>query len=268
MSFMRVHILASGSTGNAVYFQLGKTKFLLDAGISARRIEQGLAEVGVRAGDLDGVLITHEHEDYIKGLDVLIRRHEIPVYTRPRTWEGIKCRDRLPAYCCKELPMAFNMGGVRVEAFNISHDAADPVGFVFRYGRQKWVMATDLGCITPEVEQAMKDADVMVLESNHDPQMLSQGPYPPFLKQRIRGKQGHLSNYDAGQLLCRIPWQKPVQVFLAHLSRQNNAPALAEQTVANIISKRGWKPGEDIILHRTYPDMTTSWVSGKTNSYR
>jgi phosphoribosyl 1,2-cyclic phosphodiesterase len=191
---LQVHILASGSTGNAVFLQFGSTKVLVDVGISARRIERGLGELGVGASELDGILITHEHNDHIKGLDVLVRRYEIPVYARPGTWEQIPCRPRLPVQCCQSFQDGFELKGVWVEPFSISHDAVDPVGFAFCYDKKRCVLATDLGVVTPQVEAAMHNAQVLILESNHDLDMLHRGPYPPYLKRRIRSPKGHLSN--------------------------------------------------------------------------
>lgn len=258
---MQVHILASGSTGNAVFFQFGSTRLLVDAGISARRIERGLGELGIRAADLDGILITHEHSDHVKGLDVLVRRHNIPVYARPRTWEQIKCRPVLPLTCCRSFQGAFDLGAVRVEPFSISHDAVDPVGFAFDYGKKRCVLATDLGVVTPLVEGALHNAQVLVLESNHDLEMLHQGPYPPYLKQRIRSSKGHLSNHAAGKVLSGLKRSTPMHVFLAHLSQQNNHPRLAQQTVTDFLSRGGCQVGEEVVLHPTFPDRTSSYIS-------
>lgn len=257
---MQVHVLASGSTGNAVFFQFGETKLLVDAGISTRRIERGLEEVGIKTADLDGVLITHEHTDHIKGLDVLIRRYKLPVYAREKTWRMIKCREKLPVDCRIEMKESFDIGGVKVEPFSISHDAVDPVGFCFYHRQGKYVLATDMGIVTPGVEKALALADVAVMETNHDLEMLIDGPYPHFLKQRIRGEQGHLSNHDAGKLLARVAHKKGMQVFMAHLSQQNNYPGLAERTVTDILRQNNCAVGEEIILHRTYPDRTASFV--------
>ncbi len=255
---MEIHILASGSTGNAAVFKFGDTAILLDAGISARRIERGLAEVGMRAGDLDGVLLTHEHNDHIKGLDVFIRRHHIPVYTRPGTWEKLPCRHGFPPECCLEIEQEFNVRNVGITAFDISHDASDPVGFSFIYGGKKVVMATDLGVVTAGVEKALEYADAVVLEANHDLDMLENGPYPRFLKQRIKSSSGHLSNINAGRLLSRINCREGMRVFLAHLSQHNNHPDLAEKTVRRFLIDSGHEVGKDIILHRTAPDHRTS----------
>lgn len=259
---MQVHVLASGSTGNSVYFQMGKTKILVDAGISTKRIERGLAKIGLKVSELDGVLITHEHTDHIKGLDVLIRKYELPTYTRAKTWERIKCKDKFSPCCCIEIGETFTIGDIDIEAFNIPHDAADPVGFGFYYQQRKWVLATDFGEITPEVKKAVRNADLLVLESNHDKRMLTDGPYPGFLKRRISSELGHLSNTDAARLICSLPFQnRPIHVFLAHLSKTNNLPELAERTVKDILRENSLLVGEQIILHRTYPNQMSSYKS-------
>lgn len=257
---MQLHILASGSTGNAVFIELGGRKLLIDAGISNRRIEKGLAAVGIQVDTLDGVLITHEHSDHIKGLEVLTKRHHVPIFARPATWSAIPGRDKIPRELRRELGNSLDLGDLKIELFPISHDAADPVGYCFYYKNSKWVLATDLGIVTRGVAEALAYADVAILESNHDLEMLTTGPYPAFLKKRIKGKQGHLSNHDAGQLLARIPRAKAMQVFLAHLSQQNNLPSLAVQTVSEVLYSCGCQVGEDIVLHRTYPNRTVSLV--------
>lgn len=255
---MQIHILASGSTGNAAFIEMGGHKILIDAGISTRRIEKGLAEVGFDASQLDAILITHEHIDHIQGLDVLIRRYKVPVYTRPATWEKIPCREKLPRECCCELGSSLDLGTMKIEPFAISHDAVDPVGFCVLQGQTKTVLATDLGKITPIVEEALAYADNLIFESNHDPVMLKEGPYPPYLKRRISGPQGHLSNQEAGNTLARVPHAGVMQIFLAHLSQQNNFPLLAMGTVGDILRQKGCSK---IVLRRTYPAATASLVS-------
>lgn len=255
---MRIHVLASGSTGNAVLFSLGGNLILIDAGISARRIERGMAALGYRAGDLTAILVTHEHKDHIAGLEVLARRHNLPVYTRPKTWKVLDCRDRIPAGCIQEIEDQFCVGGVLIETFSLSHDAVDPVGYCLHYRGKKIVLATDLGTLSPTVEAALAMSQAIVLESNHDPEMLSQGPYPAFLKKRIRSPYGHLSNQQAALLLSRIPRPPVLQVLLAHLSQHNNTPGLARETVGSILANKGCSVGEDILLYQTHPQMTSS----------
>ncbi|MGE5544675.1 MAG: MBL fold metallo-hydrolase [Bacillota bacterium] len=256
---MQIQILASGSSGNAIFFELGHTRLLIDAGISARRIERGLASIGIKAGDLDAILITHEHTDHISGVEVLARKHHLPVYARPRTWNMLRFKDKLDRDCRWELPDSMGIGQVEVVPFPISHDAADPVGFCLYYHRSKYVVATDLGVVTPVVREAMAYADTVVLETNHDLDMLNSGPYPFYLKRRISSAVGHLSNSDAADLLTGIPRKSSMQVFLAHLSRQNNLPELAERTVSQRLQEHGCEVGYEVILHMTYPDQISGY---------
>ncbi|MGI5911315.1 MAG: MBL fold metallo-hydrolase [Syntrophomonadaceae bacterium] len=257
---MEVHILASGSTGNVAYFKFGNIRILVDVGISTRRIENKLRAIGVKLEDFDGVLITHEHIDHVKGLDVLIRRYHLPVFTRTATWEAIPCHHKLPEKCFNAIEKEFKIGEVKIKAHNISHDAADPVGFSFEYRRKKWVIATDMGTITNNIWQALTGADLAVLECNHDLNMLINGPYPGYLKKRILGRYGHLSNYHAAAVIAGINPKHKMQVFLAHLSQQNNQPDLALKMVSHLLNKKGCKNGSNIDLHLTYPDKTISYT--------
>ncbi|MFZ5645164.1 MAG: MBL fold metallo-hydrolase [Bacillota bacterium] len=258
---MQIHVLASGSSGNSIFIELGGTRILVDAGISTRRIERSLDGLGIKAGEVDALLITHEHSDHIKGLDVFARKYKKPVYTRPGTWEAIGFRNNLPTGVPRELPDSLDIGGVRIEPFSISHDAADPVGFCLYHRQVKLAVVTDLGVITGAVKEALAYANAVVLESNHDVVMLNNGPYPHFLKQRIKSSFGHLSNNDAARVLSNTPRQKPMHVFLAHLSRENNHPDLAEKTVAGFLCEQGCDVGREVILHRTYRDCISSYVA-------
>jgi phosphoribosyl 1,2-cyclic phosphodiesterase len=255
---MKLHVLASGSTGNAVFLQLGDTKLLIDAGISPRRIKNALSTVGEAIEDIDGVLITHEHHDHVKGLLNLTKKYRLPVYTRPGTWQGISCRDLIPGEYRHIADDSFDIGEVKVEPFAISHDANEPVGYNLYYRNRKCSVATDLGFVTDTVKKALALADVLVFESNHDVEMLRQGSYPWHLKRRIMSNRGHLSNVDAGWTLARLERKNHTKVFLAHLSQENNRPELAEQTVRGILEEQGLEMGKDLELYLTYPDCTTS----------
>lgn len=256
---MQLHILASGSTGNAIYIELGGAKFLVDAGISARRIERGLKDVGVQPSELDAVLVTHEHSDHISGLPVFTRRFKTPVYTRRRTWDAFPAAHHVEAEYRREMGVRLEMGGVCVESFSISHDAAEPVGFSFRHGELKCVVATDMGCVSERVEQDIAGADVLVFESNHDIAMLREGPYPEYLKKRILSNRGHLSNLDTGRCLARMEKKSGMHVFLAHLSQHNNCPELALNTVQQALDRQGCRCDQDLFLHLAKPDQTVSF---------
>lgn len=251
---IQVHIFASGSSGNAALLEFGTTRIMVDAGISARRISKGLTHVGVGIDQINAVLLTHEHSDHIKGIEVLARRYQVPVFTRRRTWEALPCADSIPSHCCHEVNRFITIGSVDIEAFNIPHDAADPIGFSFQYKNRKCVYMTDIGQITNTVINQLSLADVAVLESNHDRRMLANGPYPGFLKKRISGGRGHLSNDHAARILSQARIKTGLQVFLAHLSKQNNHPEIAEQTIRDYLTTQGCDVGREIILHRTFPE--------------
>lgn len=255
---MQIHVLASGSTGNSVFLDFKHTKILVDAGISTRRIKNSLGELGVGMEELDGVVITHEHRDHVSGLATMTKKYSIPIYASKNTWEAMYCRDLIPEACCNVLPASLEIGQVKVEPFSISHDAADPVGFRFFSDNLKYSVVTDLGFVTEEVKQAIALSDILVLESNHDLEMLENGPYPWHLKKRILSNCGHLSNYDAGWTLARLERKPKMQVFLAHMSQKNNDPQVAMDTVSNILTQYGCRLGSEIELHRTYPDRIVS----------
>lgn len=257
---LQLHILASGSTGNAIYIELGDARILVDAGISARRIEQGLKAIGLRPDELDAVLVTHEHSDHICGLPVLTRRFKMPVYARRRTWDAFPPTHHVEKVYRRELGGLLEVGGVSIEPFAISHDAAEPVGFSFRQGRLKCVVATDMGCVSERVEQDLADADVLVLESNHDLAMLRDGPYPEYLKKRILSNRGHLSNLETGRCLARMKKKDGMHVFLAHLSQHNNCPELALSTVQQVLDRQGCRSGQELFLHLTQPAQTVSFT--------
>ena len=254
---MQVHVLASGSRGNAIFLRLGNTNILIDAGISTRRIKNALSEVGMNIQDLQGILITHEHRDHIAGLPTLMKKYGIPVYARPAAWQAMYCRHLLPDECCCTLTDELTINDVTVRPFSTSHDAADPVGFNLFYEDIKLSVATDLGFVTDTVKEALALADVMILEANHDLDMLRKGSYPWPLKRRIMSNKGHLSNTDAGWTLARLPHKQRIQVFLAHLSQENNTPSLAKQTVMDILQGEGFDSAQ-FKLHLTYPDRITS----------
>ena len=255
---MQVHVLASGSTGNAIFLDFKHTRILVDAGISTRRIKNSLAELGTSIEELDGVFITHEHRDHVSGLATMSKKYNVPIYASMNTWSAMYCRELMPDQCCKVLTESMDIGQVKVEPFSISHDAADPVGYKFYNGSSKCSVVTDLGIVTETVNQAIAFSDVLVLESNHDVAMLEKGPYPWHLKRRILSNRGHLSNLAAGWALAALEKKPSMQVFLAHMSQKNNDPELAMHTVGTILTQQGCTLGSEIQLYRTYPDRIVS----------
>jgi phosphoribosyl 1,2-cyclic phosphodiesterase len=243
-----VSIIASGSSGNATFIRWGNTRILIDAGISYRRIEQGLRQVQCAVADLDAVFLTHEHSDHTAGLPVLLKRSHMPIYTTRDTWQAIgkKINDYSDRFV--RLPRRVSLKDVQVIPFAISHDAARPVGYALRCGDSKVTVATDLGYISRDVELAAAHADILILEANHDEQMLREGPYPYSLQARILGQKGHLSNKTAAAFLARLPRKQGMKVLLAHRSAKNNSPACTVQTVRNILHDAGMVMGQDIII--------------------
>ncbi|ERJ92995.1 metallo-beta-lactamase domain protein [Selenomonas sp. oral taxon 892 str. F0426] len=233
---LQVSILASGSKGNSVYVELDGTRLLIDAGISAARITRSLRDYGVEPQSLDAVLITHEHIDHVRGLRTLAKQYHLPILATRGTLAAI---DGGAAFedDMRGITDAFSIGDVIVRPFAISHDAADPCGFRIE-GSYCCTIATDLGVVTETVQEAMEGADVLVLEANHDADLLRQGSYPWPLKRRILSNRGHLANGDAAWALTRMK-KHPRKVYLAHLSEENNRPSLARDTVQEILASRG-----------------------------
>ncbi len=233
---MRVLSIASGSSGNCIYIGDENTHLLVDTGISRKKIEEGLHELGLKGEDLDAVLVTHEHNDHIQGLGVFSRGYEIPVYATAGTIQGIKdcpTLGRLPDGLFHEVKIdtPFTLGDLTIRPFYISHDANEPSGYRIDDGKKSVAVATDMGTYDAYTIEQLKDLNAIVLEANHDIHMLEVGPYPYPLKQRIMGDHGHLSNEWSGRLLTKILNDDMQQVILGHLSKENNYPQLAYETV-------------------------------------
>ena len=237
---MQVVMLASGSKGNAALISTDSQRFLVDVGISCRELVKRMQQVGATPEELEGVFLTHEHVDHVKGLVTFAKKYQIPVYASQGTWRAIFIRyPEVNRANCRLTGSSMLMGDVRIDAFATSHDAAQPQGYSFYWhgGTTKCTYVTDTGFVTPAVREAVKDSDVLVLESNHDVEMLKNGSYPYELKQRILGTRGHLSNITAAQFLLQQE-RLPKRIFLAHLSEQNNLPRLALDTVQNLLDSK------------------------------
>ena len=230
-SEFEITILASGSKGNAAVIRAGEQAFLVDVGISCRQLTERLHQAGMKPEDLTGVLLTHEHNDHVKGLPVFCRKYRLPVFANERTWQYMPKKSEMERSCCRLLPKKLSSGSLEIIPFAVPHDAASTVGYVFKSGGSKCTYLTDVGFVTDEVRQNIADADVVVLEANHDVKMLEAGPYPYYLKRRILGDYGHLSNENAGRLLSSILHDNLKHIFLGHLSKENNYEELAYETV-------------------------------------
>jgi len=221
-------VLGSGSKGNSVYIESGKTAILIDAGFSGKEIAARLQTIGRRTEDLDALLVTHEHHDHIHGVGVLSRRCNIPVYSNYGTVKG---GEKLLGRLFKHLEFGtgetFQLRDLQVRTFSVSHDATEPVGFVIGNGKVTLAYCTDTGKVSRLVEQRLKGCNALILEFNHDLRMLQDGPYPLALQQRVRSEHGHLSNDAGAEFLQSLLHDQLKHVVLAHLSVANNHPDLA-----------------------------------------
>lgn len=239
---MRFCSIASGSSGNCIYVGSDQTHLLVDIGISGKKLKEGLNELELDGKDLDGILITHEHSDHIKGLGVIARKYGVPIYTTGGTADAVLRMKsgvgKLPEGIIHEIreDEPFRIKDLEICPFQISHDAAQPVGYRISNGEKTVGIATDLGRYGEYLIDHLRNLDVLLLEANHDVRMLQVGPYPYLLKQRILGDRGHLSNENAGRLLCRLLHDKMKAVFLGHLSKENNYEALAFETVCSEVT--------------------------------
>ncbi len=233
---MQVCSIASGSSGNCIYVGDGEHHILIDAGVSRKRIVEGLKEIHVRPEDLDGIFVTHEHSDHIQGLPMMVKMFQTPIYATGGTLDQIRMKDKKGVIGMEHLYQVHadrevSIGGMRITPFHISHDAAEPVCYTVESGGQKASVATDLGKFDDYIVEHLEGSQILLLEANHDISMLESGSYPYSLKCRILSEWGHLSNEDSGRLLCRLLGKRLEYIFLAHLSKENNYPELAYETV-------------------------------------
>ncbi|MFA5675157.1 MAG: MBL fold metallo-hydrolase [Christensenellales bacterium] len=251
--------LFSGSSGNAILISSGKTKILVDAGVSGRRLEEALCCIGEDIKDIKGILLTHEHTDHIAGAGVLSRKYSIPVYATAPTFEaGVEKLGRIQSRHARVISKSgFFIDDLFIEPYDIPHDAADPVGFRVSCGVRKVAVATDLGYFSKSVELALHTCDLVVLEANHDTTLLATGRYPHALKERIKSRRGHLSNDDAADAALRLACAGVSSVLLGHLSRENNSEQLAFRTVTDKLLSQGITPGQGFSLGLAFRDKVT-----------
>ena len=228
--------IASGSSGNCICIGSDQTHILVDAGISGKRIENGLNTIDLKTDEMQGILITHEHSDHIAGIGVLARRYGIPIYTTEGTMEAIlhsKSLGKMDASLFQVIRPSeeFTIGDLTIHPIAISHDAADPVAYKVKHADKSVAVITDLGNYDQTIVDELQGLDALLLEANHDVKMLQMGSYPYLLKQRILGDRGHLSNERSGQLLCELLHDNFGTVLLGHLSKENNYEYLAYEAV-------------------------------------
>jgi phosphoribosyl 1,2-cyclic phosphodiesterase len=237
---MRVTILASGSSGNVVLLQTAETSVLIDIGLTAKRINGHLTTHGVEANSLAGVLLTHEHGDHTKGLRVFCANSSVPVFTNPLTADSLKRSGVVANWNLFASGAEFQIGDLRVLPFSVPHDAADPVGFVFRHEESSFAVLTDLGYATKQVVNCVQGVSALLIETNHDETMLQNDTKRPWaVKQRILSRHGHLSNVAAADIVANVATTQLRHVLLGHISEDCNSSTLATQAVRTRLDADG-----------------------------
>lgn len=243
--------IASGSNGNSTYIGASNAHILIDAGLSGKKIEDALLNLKIHPKYLDAIFVTHEHKDHIQSVGTLSRKYDIPIYATKKTWKQLEHKCLIGKISCKnKIYIATNteykVKDIVVSPFEVPHDAAEPVAYNIKVNNYKISTLTDVGHITDNLKEKIYNSDILLLESNHDINMLINGQYPRALKERILGDYGHLSNESAGKLLSDIACDKLKYVFLGHLSGDNNTPGIAYNTVSNIIESKNKR------VHKTF----------------
>ena len=253
---MRFSVLASGSTGNAFYIETNQTRLLVDAGLSGKQMDKLFAEISADPSAVDGILVTHEHSDHIKGLGIIARKYNLPIYANEKTWERMEKQIGKLSTDQKfhfEANHVQTFGDIDVESFSVSHDAVDPMFFTFHHNQKKVALVTDLGYVSERIKKTIEGANAYIFEANHDVSMLQMGSYPWSIKRRILGDYGHVSNEDCGIALSDVISDATRRVYLAHLSKDNNMKELARMSVDQVLQERDIK----ISLHDTDPGAAT-----------
>lgn len=255
--------LYSGSSGNCIFVSGGGSKILIDAGLPGKSIEGALKNIGESPEEIDAIFITHEHTDHTKGAGVLSRKYNIPIYTKEPTWNSMSSTiGKIKEHNIKLIDSSscISINNMDIINFKIPHDAASPCGYSIHADNKKVCIATDIGHFSDDVKNSIEDANVILLESNHDVEMLKFGPYPYPLKRRILSDIGHLSNEDCGKAILGVVGNNHKTVVLGHLSKTNNYPDLAYQTVLNILNENGVKLNHDITLAMAKRNMPSSYI--------
>lgn len=257
---LRFSVLASGSTGNAAYIETDQHSFLVDAGMSGKQLEALMQSIGREAKNLSGILVTHEHSDHIKGVGIIARKHKIPIFANEKTWKAMS-----PSIGEVPIDQKFifgmetvkSFGSLDIESFGVSHDAAEPMFYVFHHEGKKLVFITDTGYVSERMKGIIANANMYVFESNHDVGMLRMGRYPWNTKRRILSDVGHVSNEDAALAMSDCIGAQTKGIYLAHLSLDNNMKDLARMTVAQTLESKGFIVGEQFSLYDTDPKIPT-----------
>ncbi|MCP8971237.1 MBL fold metallo-hydrolase [Ectobacillus ponti] len=253
-------VLSSGSSGNLFYIGTDKQRLLVDAGLSGKATDALFQQVQLDPRELGGILVTHEHSDHIKGLGVLARKYALPIYANEKTWRAM---EPLIGEIPTDQKFVFSTGTVKtfgdleVESFGVSHDAAEPMFYVFHQGDKKVALITDTGYVSDRMKGIIKGADAFIFESNHDVEMLRMGRYPWSVKRRILSDVGHVSNEDAALAMHDVITDQTKHIYLAHLSQDNNMKELARLAVSQVLEEKGHAVGQAFQVHDTDPKHPT-----------
>ncbi|MCA1042233.1 MBL fold metallo-hydrolase [Bacillus infantis] len=253
-------VLASGSTGNAIYVEADGQSFIVDAGLSGKQMEALIKQIDRSLGNLSGILVTHEHSDHIKGVGIVARKYGLPIYANEKTWQamnGLIGEVPLDQKFTFDMETVKSFGSLDIESFGVSHDAAEPMFYIFHHEGKKLALITDTGYVSDRMKGIIKNADAFVFESNHDVQMLRMGRYPWNIKRRILGDFGHVSNEDAALAMSEVAGDNTKSIYLAHLSQDNNIKDLARMSVSQTLESRGILVGEQFSLYDTDPKAPT-----------
>ena len=249
MSNSRFCTLYSGSSGNATLVSNGNTNVLVDAGVSCAKICTSLKEIGISPDEIDGIILTHEHIDHVRGVDVMARKYNIPIYGSEGTLSLTPVSGLHDSYIRSvKAGEAFEIRDMEIYPFKIPHDAKEPLGYTLCMDGKRFSVATDTGHLSESLVKSICKSDAVLIESNHDVEMLKNGKYPFYLKKRILSDYGHLPNDKAAWMATQLAMWGTTRIILGHLSKENNLPALAYETSKNMLEKNGVKVGKDVIL--------------------
>ena len=241
--------IASGSSGNSIYIGTKDTHILIDVGISGKKLIEGLEEIKIDSKKIDAIFLTHEHKDHVKGAGIISIKYNIPIYATIGTWESIK--DTIGYISENNKKFVYSgencvINDMCLTPFNIPHDANEPVGYNIFADKYKMTVATDIGHITDSICENLYNSDVLLIEANHDEDMLRNGSYTWSLKQRILSDKGHISNETAGKVIVNVMTKRLKHIFLGHLSNENNRPYLAYETVEKILNQNNIHLGKHL----------------------
>ncbi|MFC6177255.1 MBL fold metallo-hydrolase [Companilactobacillus huachuanensis] len=261
---LKISVLASSSSGNATYIETPKHRVLVDAGLSGIKIKRAMDSIGKDITKVDSLFVTHEHTDHIQGVGVLARRYGLSVYANEKTWAamlpkiGKVSEDQINIFNHNKV---MSLDDLDVESFAVSHDAADPQFYKFYHNGKEFVILTDTGYVSDRIQKTIENADGYLMECNHDVEMLRDGIYPWPLKQRILSEKGHLSNEDGARTLMDVIGNNTKQIFLGHLSHENNTKAAARQEVTQVLEDHDFGVGHDFKINDTDPAVADALIA-------